>query len=84
MKCAVVNGNTAVASLPLVELRLKALGLGSGGLGLLVDHQFIVHSKLTLWHTTEVALHHNSPRDVGTEGLPCVEGDHNGGVRVRE
>lgn len=59
MKSTVVNGNTAIASLPLVKLRLEALGLRRGGLGLLIYHQFIIHSKLALWHATEVALHHH-------------------------
>ena len=76
MESTVVNGNAAVtpSSLSLVELRLEILGLGGGGLGLFLHHQFIVHPKLALWHSTQIALHDDPPRHMGAQGLTWGRG----------
>ena len=69
---AVVNSNAAVgpAPLSLVELGLKALSLWCGWLGLLVNDQLVIHTKLALRHATQIALHHHPSRHMGTQSLP--------------
>ena len=43
--------------IPLSQLLFQSSCLRSGGLGVLVHHQLVVHTKLTLRHTTQKALH---------------------------
>lgn len=47
--------------------------VGRSSLALLVDNNLVIHSKFALWHSTQIALHHNTTRHVGTQDLAWSE-----------
>lgn len=40
---------------------------------LFFNDNLVIHAKLALWHSTQIALHHHSARDMGTQNLTWLE-----------